>query len=71
MDCGRGGDAQHAALAAPYGHAVVERAPLGVVQLGGAQSVGGQPALEFAGAARVSTMTFTVDSSSPVRGGVR
>ena len=37
---GDGGDAQGVALAAPYGHAVVERGPLGGVQLGGAEEVG-------------------------------
>lgn len=40
VDRGRGGDAQRVALAAPYRHAVAERGPLGVVQLGGAEEVG-------------------------------
>ncbi|MGP3749852.1 hypothetical protein [Streptomyces sp. IBSNAI001] len=31
---GGGGDAQGVALAPPYGHALVERGPLDVVQLG-------------------------------------
>ncbi|MFE1234011.1 hypothetical protein [Streptomyces sp. NPDC058745] len=35
-----GGDAQGVALAAPYGHALVERGPLGIVQLCGAEEVG-------------------------------
>ncbi len=34
-----GADAQGVALTAPYGHALVERSPLGVVQLGGAEEV--------------------------------
>jgi hypothetical protein len=35
-----GGDAQGVALAAPYGHPLVERRPLGGLQLGGAEEVG-------------------------------
>ncbi|GGU13054.1 hypothetical protein [Streptomyces lateritius] len=35
-----GGDAQGVALAAPYGHPLVERRPLGRLQFGGAEEVG-------------------------------
>jgi hypothetical protein len=35
----RGADPQGVALAAPYGHALVERGPLGGLQLGGAEEV--------------------------------
>lgn len=34
-----GADPQGVALAAPYGHALVERGPLGGLQLGGAEEV--------------------------------
>ncbi|MFF4749240.1 hypothetical protein ACWD5R_31105 [Streptomyces sp. NPDC002514] len=40
MDRGDGGDAQGVALTAPYGHALVERGPLGGIWLGGAEEVG-------------------------------
>ncbi|WP_180357000.1 hypothetical protein [Streptomyces sp. TLI_146] len=40
MDGGRDSDAKGAALAAPYGHALVERCPLGGLQFGGAEEVG-------------------------------
>lgn len=37
---GDGADAQGVALAAPYGHPLVERGPLDGLQLGGAEVVG-------------------------------
>lgn len=37
---GRGADAQGVTLAALYGHTMVERGPLGLVQLGGTEEVG-------------------------------
>ncbi|MFF7799174.1 hypothetical protein [Streptomyces olivaceus] len=37
---GGGGDAQGVALAAPYGRPLIERSPLDIVQLGGAEEVG-------------------------------
>ena len=40
VNCGCGADAQGVALAAPYGHALVEGGPLDVVQFGGAEEVG-------------------------------
>lgn len=40
MDRGDGGDAQGVALAAPYGHALVECGALGGLQLGAAEEVG-------------------------------
>ncbi|GAA2477147.1 hypothetical protein GCM10023100_04550 [Actinocorallia cavernae] len=40
---GGGADAQGVALPAPYGLATVKRGTLGVVQLGRAEEVGGQP----------------------------
>ncbi|MFJ5725518.1 hypothetical protein [Streptomyces sp. NPDC093149] len=40
MDRGRGGGAQRPALAAPYGHALVERGPFGGLQVGSAEEVG-------------------------------
>ncbi|MEV0692919.1 hypothetical protein [Streptomyces sp. NPDC050388] len=40
MDRGHRGDAECVALAAPYGHALVERGPLGGLQSGRAQEVG-------------------------------
>ncbi len=39
VDRGRGGDAQGVALAASYGHALVERGALGGLQVGGAEEV--------------------------------
>ncbi|MFC8103979.1 hypothetical protein [Streptomyces sp. NPDC057363] len=40
MDHGRGADAEGVALAASYGHSLVERFPLGGPQVGGAEEVG-------------------------------
>ncbi|WP_432066581.1 hypothetical protein [Streptomyces sp. C10-9-1] len=40
MDRGGGADAQAVALAAAYGHPLVERGPLGGLQLGGAEEAG-------------------------------
>ncbi len=40
MHRGDGADTQGVALAAPYSHAVVERGPLGGLQLGRAEEVG-------------------------------
>ncbi|MFF9127797.1 hypothetical protein ACF09J_31805 [Streptomyces sp. NPDC014889] len=40
VDCGRSADAQCVALAASYGHALVERGPFGGLQAGGAEEVG-------------------------------
>ncbi|MEV0580847.1 hypothetical protein [Streptomyces sp. NPDC050392] len=40
VDRGRGGDAKGVALAASYGHALVERDALGGLQLGGSEEVG-------------------------------
>ncbi|CAM5591545.1 hypothetical protein SALBM311S_03216 [Streptomyces alboniger] len=40
MDRGYGGNAQGVALAAPYGHALVQRSTLGGLQVGCAEEVG-------------------------------
>jgi hypothetical protein len=40
VDRGHGADAERVTLAAPYGHALVERGPLGGLQLGRTQEVG-------------------------------
>ncbi|MFJ8097470.1 hypothetical protein [Streptomyces griseofuscus] len=45
MHGGNGANAQGVALAAPYGRPLVERGPLGGLQLGGAEVVGDLPGM--------------------------